>query len=424
MAWPLSQDYNEAIQEPGLCFADDELRAGQIVTNSFGLPMPRSGAFADVYEVQSASGVRRWAVKCFTRAVASQRERYAAISANLRAARYPFAVDFRYLDQGIRVHGMWYPVLKMDWVEGLLLNEFIREQLDRPGMLEALANLWARLARRLWGGGIAHGDLQHGNVILARGRQENSLAVKLIDYDGLFVPALKTVPSGEVGHPAYQHPRRARDTTYNAEVDRFSLLVIYVAIRALAIGGRAMWDRYDNGDNILFRQADLEAPTRSPLFHELLKRGDPALRYLTEKLIDAARLPMDHTPLLEEVITGGGDLVTNDPWWTTFAPLASPTVSTGRQAATLQEPSVQAVARVATAPTTTQSKLRRRLLRGWTRRRQLVGAIVLAVVGVMVTAWLLLANLGAGDSRKAHTPTPQRTDEESPVPEADHAVHR
>jgi PA14 domain-containing protein len=47
MAWPLSQDYNEAVQAPHLCFADDELRAGQAATNALGLPVPRSGNFAD-----------------------------------------------------------------------------------------------------------------------------------------------------------------------------------------------------------------------------------------------------------------------------------------------------------------------------------------------------------------------------------------
>jgi hypothetical protein len=28
MAWPLSQDYNEAIQNPASCFIDPELRQG------------------------------------------------------------------------------------------------------------------------------------------------------------------------------------------------------------------------------------------------------------------------------------------------------------------------------------------------------------------------------------------------------------
>ncbi len=30
MAWPMSQDYNEAIQNPQLCFGDPELKRGGI----------------------------------------------------------------------------------------------------------------------------------------------------------------------------------------------------------------------------------------------------------------------------------------------------------------------------------------------------------------------------------------------------------
>src|SRR5947209_10406964 len=103
MAWPLSQDYNEAIQSPARNFADPDLKAGAIVVNDFGLPMPCSGNFADVYQVRGAAG--RWAVKCFTREVPGLRERYLHISRHLAQARLPFSVDFSYLPQGIRVAG-------------------------------------------------------------------------------------------------------------------------------------------------------------------------------------------------------------------------------------------------------------------------------------------------------------------------------
>src|SRR5439155_15642980 len=112
MAWPLSQDYNEAIQSPATNFADADLRRGTAVVNTLGLPMPFSGNFADVYEVDCPDG-GRWAVKCFTREVLGLRERYQEISRHLRQARLSFTVDFTYLDQGIRVGGQWYPVLKM-----------------------------------------------------------------------------------------------------------------------------------------------------------------------------------------------------------------------------------------------------------------------------------------------------------------------
>jgi formylglycine-generating enzyme required for sulfatase activity len=353
--------------------------------------MPCSGSFADVYQVHGPDG-RRWAVKCFTRQVLGQRERYAAISAHLGQARLRFTVEFQYLEQGIHVHGHWYPALKMDWVEGFLLNEFVRRHVDRPATLEALADLWTRMARRLRGAGMAHGDLQHGNVLLVPGRDVKSLALKLIDYDGMFVPTLARVPSGEVGHPAYQHPQRLREATYSAEVDRFPLLVIYVAIRALIVGGRSLWDRYDNGDNLLFRADDIQAPATSALFHELLKLDDPSIRALAATLVDAARKPIAQSPLLEELISGEESF----PTLTRGDPAIPPPVrGSGTVLAPTTEPTELVVAEYAGA----RRRGSRRFL--WIALGSTTAVISLAV---LVTVFVLAANVGTSGGQPTEPP--------------------
>jgi hypothetical protein len=302
MAWPLSQDYNEAIQDAQSSFSDPELKAGEATTNALGMPMPRSGNFADVYEFNTPAIKSKWAIKCFTRHVPGLRERYTEISAGLLAAKLPFAVDFQYLVQGIRVRGDWFPILKMRWVEGFLLNEFVRDNLDKPALLGNLGLIWSRMAKRLREASIAHADLQHGNVILVSGSKASSLAVKLIDYDGMYVPALAAKKSGEVGHPNYQHPQRLREGIYNAEVDRFPLLVVATALRALSVGGRELWDRYDNGDNLLFRETDLQAPDKSALFAELHKMADPQARMLTEELHKSVEHNLADVPRIDELL--------------------------------------------------------------------------------------------------------------------------
>src|SRR5262249_6503298 len=147
------------------CFQDVELRWGQPALNPLGMPLPRSGNFADVYQVGCPVTGNTWAVKCFTREVPGLRDRYRAVSEHLRQAELPFMVEFQYLETGIRVRGRWFPVLKMRWVEGLTLNEFVKDALDKPQVLGQLAGLWVRLARELRAAGMAHGDLQHGNVL-------------------------------------------------------------------------------------------------------------------------------------------------------------------------------------------------------------------------------------------------------------------
>jgi hypothetical protein len=303
MAWPLSQDYNEAVQNPSSSFADAELCGGEPVLNAMGMPQPRSGNFADVYEFKGVSGAR-WAVKCFTREVPGLRERYAEISKFLLQAKLPFTVDFKYLDNGLRIRGQWYPVLKMQWVDGFLLNEFIRCNLDKPPLLDGLGQIWMRMGKRLYDAKIAHADLQHGNVILIPGSRNTALAVKLIDYDGMFVPALATRPSGEVGHPSYQHPLRIQERVYSAQVDRLPLLAVACGLRALAVGGQALWDRHDNGDNLLFREADLKNPGSSEVLRELWNIRDPDVHYLTGHLALALSGTLEQVPLLHELSDG------------------------------------------------------------------------------------------------------------------------
>jgi WD40 repeat protein len=300
MAWPHSQDFNEAIQSPASCFADPDLRQAQPVVNALGLPLPRSGNFADVYELRGAG--RSWAVKCFTREIPGLQARYQAISQHLQQCALPFLVEFQFQQQGIRIRNQSYPILKMHWVEGLTLNEFVRQHLDKPAKLETTCQLWLRVAARLREVKIAHGDLQHGNVLFVPGSRENKLSVKLVDYDGMFVPALAASKSGEVGHPNYQHPLRLRDALYDAEVDRFSNLAILTALRALIVHGRNLWDRFDNGDNLLFKEADFRSPGKSALFRELWATSDPVLRVLVGFLALATQQPPTATPLVHELL--------------------------------------------------------------------------------------------------------------------------
>ncbi len=304
MAWPQATDYNAAVQAPALCFGDADLRQGQVEADLFGLPRPYAGNFADVYQVQN--GGASWAVKCFTRPVENLRQRYQAVSDHLCLEPRPFMVDFVYLEEGIRVRGQWYPALKMQWVEWLRLNEFVAAHLDRPAVLERLAQMWLRLSQELRAARMAHGDLQHGNVLLVPGSKASLLSLKLIDYDGLYVPALADQPSGEVGHPNYQHPQRLDGGLYSPEVDRFAHLVIFTALHCLCTGGAPLWERHDSGENLLFREEDFRNPARSKLWPELLALADAEARALVGHLLLAGQGPIGAVPTLEELHVGGG----------------------------------------------------------------------------------------------------------------------
>lgn len=301
--WPSSSDYNEAIQNLATSVGDEELRAGRAERDKLGLPMPYAGNFADVYRIDCPATGNSWAVKCFTREVADLRDRYRAISEHLDRVKLPFMTDFRYLEEGLRINGRWYPIVKMRWVEGIGLNDFVSRVIDQPEMLRGLADLWLnKVVDRLENAKIAHADLQHGNVLLVPVPERNSVRLTLIDYDGMYVPALTGRGSGERGHPAFQHPQRICEGAHNANVDRFSHLAIYTALQCLA-EDPTLWDQYNNGENLLFRQSDFANPSDSELFRRLWALNENSTtKTLVGWLILASQDPLDSTPRLCDII--------------------------------------------------------------------------------------------------------------------------
>ncbi|MBL8793773.1 MAG: hypothetical protein JNM56_07710, partial [Planctomycetia bacterium] len=101
-----------------------------------------------------------------------------------------------------------------------------------------------------------------------------------------------------------------REGTYGLQIDRFSLLVIYTALRSLVVGGQQLWNKYENGDNLLFTREDFERPRISPLFHDLVKLEDAEVRKLAQALAIASQKPVEQTPLLADLVGPGA---TNTP---------------------------------------------------------------------------------------------------------------
>ena len=287
MPWPSASDYQDALLDPNLCFNDTELMAGQAKKDRLGFPKPDSGTFACVYEVSNTG--RTWAVRCFLGQVADRQQRYQALYRYLQAHPLPYFVRFEFLDQGIRVRGVWYPVLKMEWVNGKHLDAFVRDNVEDPSKLRAFAAKWLRMAAELRAAGIAHGDLQHGNILITPSDE-----LRLIDYDGMFVPDLAGNPPNELGHPAYQHPRRSLGD-YSATMDAFSEWIIFGTALALAADPQ-LWTLAGAGDDrLVFGRNDYSGPSRSEAFRAMEGTEGVAGEFanFVEKLLhdDPSRLP-------------------------------------------------------------------------------------------------------------------------------------
>ena len=334
MSWPLASHFSAILQHPRAAFRDPLLQSCHVEKDALGQPRPWSGAFAVVYKGVPPDGRPPLAIRVFTTESRERHERYDAISDYFRAlAQKPLAhaqlaadavaptsleaglgplpqtcrclVRFEYRDAGIRSasDGKWYPLILMDWVEGDTLFQWVRARCQARDQkaLDRAAQSWVRVLRELSEAQIAHGDLQPGNVMITPAG-----AIKLVDYDGMAVPALFGRRNLEVGVEPYQHPQRTAATLLNPHLDHYSALVIYVALRALA-ADPGLWAKYVEGpaqDRLLFRKEDLCSPAGSPLCYDLKRSPDGEVPQLLDRLLELTAIPPEQTPPLWQLTDG------------------------------------------------------------------------------------------------------------------------
>jgi len=339
MNWPSHTDYQDAIQNPQVCFQEEELKTATVAMDMLGMPRVMSGNFASVYELTTVNG-KHYAIRCFVRQVANQQVRYNLLTRHLQAVTLPWLVGFEFQLRGIRLRNEWYPIVKMDWVSGTPMHMYIEDHVQEPETMLRLAEQWCAMMKDLRAHQIAHGDLQHGNVMCLPDGQ-----FRLVDYDGMYVPAFGQGRSPELGHANYQHPRRTPDY-YDINLDNFAALVIYTSFLALA-GEPALWQQFHTGDNLIFLANDFKDPRNSKVFQRLKQHSDVRVQKLASVLERACIWPIAQVPTFESTLEAlaSGTLpepasqpapVSAVPEW--LAAVEIPTKQTGTRPAPAVEP--------------------------------------------------------------------------------------
>ena len=252
MTYPLISEYVEAVRNAEDNF--DKLRNLRPVTDDNGNPVMTSGNFAVVFKMRDGKNDKLYAVKCFLKDQPNRAENYRMIAEELEFVSSSFLTKFQYLDNELFVDaahadGEEFPVLLMDWVEGTNLDQYIRQHLHDSYLLHLLAYQFSRLAMWLMPQPFAHGDLKPDNIMV---REDGTLV--LIDYDGMFVPAMKGQNAREMGSPDFRHPARTEDT-FNEHIDDFSLASILLSLRVIA-EEPALLEKYGAADRLLFSEKD------------------------------------------------------------------------------------------------------------------------------------------------------------------------
>lgn len=297
MSYPTLEQYQEALQHPQTVFFDPQLKAGKIRTSGLGLPVVVSGGFALTYAVEVAAGKN--AVRCFHREAKGLEARYAAISKKLKTLASPYFVDFEFQPQGVRLNGGTFPLVKMAWASGETLGEFVETNHGDKAKLTNLLNALAQLSAYLAQQGIAHGDIQEGNLMVAdAGRR-----IQLIDYDGMFVPEIAVLGSSEMGHRDYQHPRRDA-SQFDNTLDRFSFMALNLALRGLC-EKPALWGTSSSGAGVIvFRANDYADPGASAVFP--LLETIPSLARDAKNFATICRAAYKQVPTLADFLDAKG----------------------------------------------------------------------------------------------------------------------
>ena len=252
MNYPLISEYVDAIRSAEDNF--DKLSDLRPVLDGNGNPVMSSGNFAVVFKMKDVMTGRMYAVKCFTREQEGREEAYRQIVDELELVQSTYLAKVRYYDHELFVDtnssdDSEFPVLLMDWVEGETLDRYVRRNINDTYALEMLAYNFSRFAMWLLSQPFAHGDLKPDNILV---QADGSLT--LVDYDGMYVPAMQGQKSRELGSPEFRHPLRT-DADFNEHIDDFPAISILLSLRLIA-ADPSLLDNYGASDRLLFAESD------------------------------------------------------------------------------------------------------------------------------------------------------------------------
>ena len=252
MNYPLISEYIEAIKSAEDNF--EELSYLRPVLDADGLPVMSAGGFSVVFKMKDEQSGKFYAVKCFTKEQEGRAEAYREIAKELKDVSSPYLVSIQYLEKELFVDTdqsaeTEFPVLLMDWVEGKTLDKYLRENLDDKYALEMLAYRFSLLAQWLIPQPFAHGDLKPDNILV---REDGTLV--LVDYDGMYVPAMKGQKARELGSPDFRHPLRTEDD-FDEHIDDFPLTSILLSLKAISLSPNLL-EEYGAVDRLLLSKRD------------------------------------------------------------------------------------------------------------------------------------------------------------------------
>ena len=266
MQYPLISEYVRAIQDASNNL--DELAHLVPVQDDHGEPYRSSGAFAVVFKMKDEQTGKCYALKCFTEEQEGRAEAYRQIADELEFVDSSYITSVKYLDKEIFVDSSCeedeFPVLLMDWIDGETMENYIAENYQDNYAMAMLCYRFCKMAAWLRSQPFAHGDIKPDNIMV---RPDGNLT--LVDYDGMFVPAMKGQKSPTIGTKDFSHPQRTVDD-FDETIDDFALASIALSLKAISLKP-SLLDEYGAADRLLFSAEDYRDLSKSKVLTALQK---------------------------------------------------------------------------------------------------------------------------------------------------------
>ena len=264
MQYPLISEYLAAIQDAHDNL--DKLNHLVPVLDKHGEPYRSSGAFAVVFKMKDEQTGKCYALKCFTEEQEGRAEAYRQIAEELEFVDSPYITSVKYLEKELFVDSNCeddeFPVLLMDWIEGETMETYIAENYTDSYEMSMLCYRFCKMAAWLRSQSFAHGDIKPDNIIV---RPDGTLT--LVDYDGMFVPAMKGQKSPTIGTKDFSHPLRTIDD-FDETIDDFALASIALSLKAISLDS-SLLQSYGASDRLLFSATDYLDLSKSKIFAAL-----------------------------------------------------------------------------------------------------------------------------------------------------------
>ena len=252
MNYPLISEYIESIKNSEDNF--NVLSTLRPVYDEAGEIVMSSGNFAVVFKMKDESSGKLYAVKCFLKEQEGRDIAYQQITDELEYVSSNYLCSIKYFQKELFVDSTVssdteFPVLLMDWAEGVTLDKYVHQHISDKYALQLITYQFCRMAAWLMSQTFAHGDLKPDNILVTEDG-----ALVLVDYDGMYVPAMQGQKARELGSPDYRHPLRTEEC-FNEHIDDFPLALIGMSLKAIALD-TSLLQNNARSDSLLLSESD------------------------------------------------------------------------------------------------------------------------------------------------------------------------